>query len=270
MSLTPEDLKKLKEPFDERTICVKAQSRSKNKDKISLILYVQHTDSYTRAEEVDPSWSSEITGEQYFQGAEPKDDWFSVRVKVTIKGVSRENSGEGSDKKSATSDGTKRALMLFGIGRYLYDCDPVWVPYNEQTDYYRTYTLSDYMAALRPGQMRPPIKGNVPSASAPQTQAAPPAQTQTPPASRGGARSTATRSAPSKPMIATVDGKTREQLTVEVMASSKELNMPRKDLEEYILDEMKKPAQQLSIAELQTLLDKLNNEIFMINARNQD
>lgn len=263
--LTIDDLKKLREPFDESTICVKVQQLSKKKDKAGLVLYLQHTDVYARIEEVDPLWSCEITGEQYFAPqTEGSQEWFNLRAKVTIKGVSRENTGEGRDKKSATSDAIKRAAMLFGVGRYLYDTETVWVPYNEQTDYYKTFTISEYMAAIRPGQVRPPIKGSAPSS--------PPAATQ-PPSSQEpsrGARSTVTRSTPAKPMIATVDGKTRDQLAVEIVAASKELGMKGKELEEYILDEMKKPTTKLLIQEMQTVLEKLHNEIFMMNAKNQD
>lgn len=248
MSLTKADLDILRKPFDEKTICVKKQSRSKDKNKISLVLYLQHTDVYSRIEEVDPAWSSEITGEQYFPAPEPKDDWFNIRARLTIKGVSRENAGEGSDKKSATSDAIKRAAMLFGVGRYLYDTEPVWVPYNEDTDYYKTFGIAEYMAALRPGQVRPPI-GN--STGSPQNTDA----------QNGAAANHAPTPAGKKPMIGATDGRVRAQLGTQILEAGRSLNMNGNQVAEYVQAQTGKTTIQLSVAEMQKVLESLQYEI---------
>ena len=76
-----------------------------------------------------------------------------VRIRMTLKGVSRENVGEGGDPKAAYSDALKRAAMLFGVGRYLYDSPTVWADYNESRDRFRagpSRTTKNPHAALTP------------------------------------------------------------------------------------------------------------------------
>src|SRR5690606_28562663 len=104
---------------------IKVQSFNKDRTRAMLVLYLQHTDVQDRLEQVDPSWTSEILHE------EKSGDTVYVRTRVTVKGVYRENVGEGGDPKAAYSDALKRAAMLFGVGRYLYDSPTVWTEYNE-------------------------------------------------------------------------------------------------------------------------------------------
>jgi hypothetical protein len=138
MSLTDDDIKKLKRPFPDETIGVKVNNFSKDRTKAMLIQYLQHTDVYDRIEEVDPTWSC-MAGTPFYIAKV-----IAVPMKLSIKGVTRENIGEGEDYKSAYSDALKRAAMLFGIGRYLYDAEQVWVSYNEQTDKYKKWTIEDF------------------------------------------------------------------------------------------------------------------------------
>ena len=141
-TLSTDDLKKLAAPFPRDTLGVKVQSFSKDKTKGMLVLYLQHTDVYSRLEEVDPCWSNKVTTQHSDKG-------LSVFMSITIKGVTRENVGDGDDWKSATSDALKRTAMLFGVGRHLYDTANVWVPYNEQTDKFKVWTVADYDKAAR-------------------------------------------------------------------------------------------------------------------------
>lgn len=138
MSLTKEDLAILSKPFPDDIIGVKVNNFNKERTKALLIQYLQHTDVYNRLEEVDPAWSCE-TGQPQFI-----DKTIAIPMKMTVKGVTRENVGEGADYKSAYSDAIKRAAMLFGVGRYLYDAQQVWVPYNEQTDKYKKWTIQEF------------------------------------------------------------------------------------------------------------------------------
>lgn len=149
--LTIEDLKILSSPFPEETLGVKVQSFSKDRTKAMLICYLQHTDVYTRLELIDPAWSCAATN------VIDKGETVYVAMKLTVKEVTRENVGDGADYKSAYSDALKRAAMLFGVGRYLYDSEQVWVTYHETQDRFKRFSYSDYKKALRSGQAPIPM-----------------------------------------------------------------------------------------------------------------
>lgn len=142
--LTREDLSTLKAPFTKERLGVKVQSFNKERTRAMLVLYLQHTDVQDRLEEVDPAWSFEILGEERYG------DTYYAKGRITVKGVSRENVGEGGDPKAAYSDALKRCAMLFGIGRYLYDSDTVWTEYNDSRDRFKSWSVDDYEAAARP------------------------------------------------------------------------------------------------------------------------
>jgi len=147
--LTHEDLNVLRAPFTKDRLGVKVQSFSKDRTRAMLVLYLQHTDVQDRLEQVDPSWSTEVLTE------ERQGDSVYVRLRMTVKGVSRENVGEGGDPKAAYSDALKRCAMLFGVGRYLYDSVTVWTEYNDQRDRFRNWSIEDYERASR-GQANVP------------------------------------------------------------------------------------------------------------------
>lgn len=146
--LTREDLEKLRAPFPEDKVCVKVQSFNANKTRALLVPYLQHIDVTERIEQVDPLWESQITHAPYWH-----QEYCSVQMRLTIKGISRENSGEGQDSKAATSDALKRCAMSFGIGRYLYESEHVWVAYDKDNDWNREWTLADYRRGLKSGQV---------------------------------------------------------------------------------------------------------------------
>lgn len=151
--LTARDIETLKAPFPDETIGVKVQSVNKDKNKALLVLYVQHTDAMNRIEEVDPEWSAEILLASKEVGTDfhgKATSYCSLRLKLTVKGISREDYGEGDESKGALSDALKRCAMRFGVGRYLYDETPKWVPYNEATDKYRAWTFADYSSDKKP------------------------------------------------------------------------------------------------------------------------
>lgn len=160
MSLSKEDLKILCAPFPKDRVGVKIQSLSKDKTKAMLVLYVQHTDVYGRLEEVDPAWSCEVVS------LSQQRDVLSCEMKLTVKGVTRTNVGEGDDPKSAYSDALKRCAMLFGVGRYFYDSETVWVPYDDSRDRFKAWSMDDYNKALRPGQTRTPTQEEASKAGA--------------------------------------------------------------------------------------------------------
>jgi hypothetical protein len=231
MSLTKEDLKVLSEPFDEKTIGVKVQSFSKDKTKASLVCYVQHTDVYTRIESVDPAWSSKVT-DQSIVG-----DSCFVRTAVTIKGVTRENTGDGTDFKSATSDALKRTAMLFGVGRYLYDSETAWVNYNDATDRFKSWTLADHRAALRKGQAQTP--------------------TGKAPASQGTPKESATTTI--KPVEQ--KPKTRAGVGAEILAAGKRLGLKEKEIMDWAAEFSGSPSNKMSIESLEKFLELILIEI---------
>lgn len=156
--LTKTELEILTKPFPPDKIGVKIQSVSKNKDKALLVCYLQHTDVYARLEEVDPSWSCKTLHVERVQ------DQVTVAMEINLKGVIRENVGEGEDEKSAYSDALKRTAMLFGVGRYLYDQENAWVPYNESQDRYRSWTVDEFNRAIRNVKDRLPLGQDKPPA----------------------------------------------------------------------------------------------------------
>lgn len=143
MTLSSEDMKKLRSPFTKDRLGVKVQAVSREKTRAMLVLYAQHTDVMDRLEEVDPAWSSDVTKE-WRDG-----DTYYCQMKLTLKGVSRMNVGEGAEPKGAYSDAIKRCAMLFGVCRYLYDTPVAWAPYDETKDRYRIWTVPEYEAAAR-------------------------------------------------------------------------------------------------------------------------
>lgn len=139
-SLTQEDIKKLSAEFPKESLGVKVQSLSKDKTKAMLILYASHTDVMVRLELVDPAWSSTVLHEWW----EPASETYYVKMRLSLRGITRENVGDGREPKAAYSDALKRCAMLFGVGRVFYDSRPVWVPYDETKDRYREWTVEDY------------------------------------------------------------------------------------------------------------------------------
>lgn len=142
-TITAEDVKLLTAPFAKDKVSVKVQSFNKERTKAMLVLYLQHTDVMDRLDAVDPSWNCTVLEER------PVGDTVYVRTRMTLKGVSRENVGEGNDPKGAYSDALKRCAMLFGVGRYLYDTNTPWVAYSESQDKYKSWTVEHFEAAQR-------------------------------------------------------------------------------------------------------------------------
>ncbi len=190
-SLTREDLRILKAPFPKENLGVKVQSTSKDRTRALLVLYLQHTDVQDRLEMVDPAWTTEVINE------ERVGDTIYVRIRMTLKGVSRENVGEGNDPKAAYSDALKRAAMLFGVGRYLYDSPTVWAEYNESRDRFRQWSIQDYEKFAK-GQ-------HVPTAPAAEEHPETPGLTTQPPAK-------AAEKGAEKPSKGKTSARSREQL----------------------------------------------------------
>ncbi len=230
--LTAEQMKKLSAPFDEKTLAVKAQAFNKEKTKVMLVPYVPHQDVYRRIEEIDLNWSSEVTSHQIVG------EVVYARVKLTICGVTRENSGDGNDLKWAVSDAHKRAAMLFGVARYLYDAEGAWVPYDRDNDYYRVWTHKDYSSGLRASH-----QPALPMAPAQTTPKPDPAII----APRGFGTS--------------ARRKTMPELEKEVFEAAATLNLSRDQLFEFAQDNLQKPVDKMTIVDMEKLLELILFEV---------
>lgn len=160
MTLTPEMVAKLCAKFPDDKLGVKAQSYNdkNNPTKVMLVLYLQHTDVAERLDEVDPNWSFRIIsmGQGFAHG------------ELTLGGAVRQNFGEGDDQKMAASDALKRCAVLFGVGRYLYESETLWVPFG-RTDKYKVWTIEEYRKALAEQAKRgkaPQVQAEAPKAVA--------------------------------------------------------------------------------------------------------
>lgn len=234
-SLTADDLKRLCAPFPKNVLGVKINSLNEAKTKAMLVVYLQHTDVYNRLEEVDPAWAVSLVDEQV------RGEYVSIRAKLTLRGVTRENSGEGRDPKSAASDAIKRAAMLFGVGRYLYDSERAWVEYDKSRDYYRTWTLDEFHAALRTGQSKTPTaESEAPKAGAPVP---------------GVGSAQAPRPSIQSPRVAP---KTRSRATVgeEIAAAAEKLQLPDAELHDWFAETCGKDVAKMSTLDMQAFLSK--------------
>lgn len=140
-TITKKELQLLCQEFPRDRLRVKVRAFNKDRTRAMLVPYIEHMAVQARLDEVDPAWSCE--------GVEQKEieETVYVRLRLTIKGVTRENVGQGEHPKSAYSDALKRCAMLFGIGRYLYDSEKKWVSYNEHQDKYREWRSDDYFGS---------------------------------------------------------------------------------------------------------------------------
>lgn len=64
----------------------------------------------------------------------------TLKVKIAGRWIQRQDVGgesaqddEGDRTKAAFSDALKRAAVKFGVGRYLYEVPPAWMPYDPKT-----------------------------------------------------------------------------------------------------------------------------------------
>lgn len=232
MSLTLEDLKILQAPFDEKTLGIKVQALSKNKDRAMLVCYLQHTDVAARLDAVDPCWSARITSE----GRDGEN--CVVRMQLSLKGVVREGIGDGQDAKSAASDALKRTAMLFGVGRYLYDADTPWVAYNDATDRFKVWAYAEYKAALRPGQVGAVVGASSANGASPVSVAAP--------------RPT--------PVREREQSMTRMELGAAITRVAKAINLSEREMGEWIQERYNKPMSKLSHAEMEDFHGVLQGE----------
>lgn len=129
---------KLKRPFDPKKISWRVGSTSQDKTKGIALAYIDARDVMMRLDEVfGLNWQNR------YSHAEGK-TICEIGAKIDGEWIWRAGGAGDTDieaEKGAISDAFKRAAVLFGIGRYLYELPNEWVPIEP---YGRSYKLSKY------------------------------------------------------------------------------------------------------------------------------
>ena len=159
--LTHEILKLLAEPFPDDCIEFKPGATTRDKKKALALAYVEVRHYIDRLNDViGGDWSDE------YQFINPSGEL--IACGLTICGVTRFDIGEknSSDINTATSalaQSFKRACVKFGLGRYLYAIESVWVAYDAErkqfTDQAQTQLRKKISGASPKPGWQPATKG---------------------------------------------------------------------------------------------------------------
>jgi hypothetical protein len=160
------DLKKLSEPFPPSAISWRVGSTTKDKTKGLAFAYIDARDVQDRLDAVcgPAGWQC-----SYPHAADKT--VCSIGIKIGDEWVWKANGAGDSDieaQKGALSDAFKRAAVMWGIGRYLYDVKTPWV---EITASGNSYKITD--AALRQLELMLGAQGGANVRNAPPTPTAP-------------------------------------------------------------------------------------------------
>lgn len=123
--------KRLQAPFPAHLVGWRAGAVTRDRQRALLLAYVDARAVQDRLDAVCPdewSFSLEVV---------PGTPTPTVKGRLTVLGVTREDIGEAGDGemgtlKAAASDALKRCAVQFGIGRYLYDLPKTWADWNDQ------------------------------------------------------------------------------------------------------------------------------------------
>lgn len=130
----------LSKPFPATEIQWKVQVVSRDKRRALVLAYLDARAVMDRLDAVvgPTGWSDSY--EVYPADASTNGHTVQAKCRLTILSIAKEDVGEGSmpgdqsssSVKAAVSDALKRAAVKFGIGRYLYKLDGVWVDYDDE------------------------------------------------------------------------------------------------------------------------------------------
>lgn len=130
MSIT----EKLKKPFDPRVVHWRVGATTQDKSSGIALAYINARDVMKRFDSVcGDNWQVEYP----FEGC------CRIGIKIDNEWVWRSNGAGETDiegEKGRYSDAFKRAAVLWGVGRYLYYLDNIWVPIKPQG---RSYVLAE-------------------------------------------------------------------------------------------------------------------------------
>lgn len=160
---TIEIQKQLASPFEDSQVGWKPQVTTKGKSKepimrgdVQVAGCTAHIDARAVMNRLDEvvgvgNWSDRYT-------VLPNGE--NVECTLIVFGVSKSDVGEPNDggfadkMKAAYSDALKRAAVKFGIGRYLYDMEMEWLPFD---GYKITQAPKSQPASQRPVEKKPPV-----------------------------------------------------------------------------------------------------------------
>lgn len=131
----------LKRPFDPRQISWRVGATSKDKTKGIALAYLDARDVMRRLDDVfGMDWQCRYTH---------ADNKTICEIGVLIDGAWLWRAGGAGDtdieaEKGAISDAFKRAAVLFGIGRYLYELPNTWVQIDEYKKLKETPNLPNW------------------------------------------------------------------------------------------------------------------------------
>ena len=126
------NLQDLHKPFPAKKISWRVGRLTKNKDKAIPFAYIDARDVMERLDEV--------CGPSGWQARYPFPGCCEIGIRVAVNGgehlewVWKSNGAGKTDieaDKGEYFDAFKRAAVLWGIGRYLYDVPNVWMPVDE-------------------------------------------------------------------------------------------------------------------------------------------
>lgn len=119
-------LDKLKAPFPPEHIHWRVGATMKDKSKGIALAYINARDAMKRFDDVmDLNWQCEYP----FEGC------CKIGLKIDDEWMWRSNGAGATDiegEKGQYSDAFKRAATLWGVGRYLYYLENIWVPLKAQ------------------------------------------------------------------------------------------------------------------------------------------
>lgn len=127
----PNLFKKLKQPFPTEKVSFRVGAMTKTKDKAIALAYIDARDVMDRLDDV--------VGEGNWQAKYPFEGCCELSIYVNDSWVTKANcAGETKveGEKGQASDAFKRAAVLWGIGRYLYECPNNWY----EVDQYKKFT----------------------------------------------------------------------------------------------------------------------------------
>jgi hypothetical protein len=137
-----EILSALKRPFDPRQISWRVGATTQAKDKGIALAYIDARDVMKRLDDV-----LVLDWQCRYSHAEQK-TVCDIGILVDGEWIWRAGGAGDTDvegEKGAMSDAFKRAAVLFGIGRYLYQLPNCWVPIKQQG---KSYVLTDQLPHL--------------------------------------------------------------------------------------------------------------------------
>lgn len=153
-------LEQLSAPFDPDRVSWRVGATSQNKDKGLALAYIDARDVMQRLDEaVGPA------GWQCTYPHAGTKTVCSIGIKVGDEWIWKSNGAGDSDveaEKGALSDAFKRAAVMWGIGRYLYDVDSPWVQIEAMG---RSFKIKDsekpkLRAVLAKGYKPAPVAAN--------------------------------------------------------------------------------------------------------------